>query len=463
MTTRTDALAPEHVEPSRDVPVLVVAFHPEPHLIGRRYALAAGEQLVLGRPSTLFGRRSLDQSSISREHARIETGQGTAHIRDLGSRNGTFVNTERVGARELYPGDVISIGPVLLLYRMGPPIAPRRASERLVGVSAGLGAVLDEIQRASQSEATVLIQGETGVGKELVAQELHDLSGRQGKLIAVNCGALTDGVVHSELFGHARGAFSGAVDKRDGLVAAAGGGTLLLDEIGDAGPALQASLLRLLEQREYRPVGSDRTLQVEAHFVAATHIPLGAAVAAGRFRRDLFARLDRWMLHVPPLRDRLEDVVPLALHFGRELLGRPVTVSRPLAQALLRYPWPNNVRELRAVIEQCAAECDAEGVLPLSDKAQQRLQPLDDTTDTDVGPAPGAASLPPPRPPPRKAAKGKRAQRPDEALLRAILFEEQGNVRAVAQRLGASRNAVYRWLRDAGLDPAQARGDPDGE
>ncbi|MBI4703387.1 MAG: sigma 54-interacting transcriptional regulator [Deltaproteobacteria bacterium] len=396
-------------------PLLTVAFHPDPVFIGRRHVLPEGEPIALGRLSSHFGRGALDHDVVSRQHVRITRSGERVSVQDLGSRNGTSINGVRIGEQVLEPGDVVGVGPVLLLHHLGPVLAPRLRPCALVGASGAHARLLAEIERAASHRGCVLIQGETGVGKELVATEIHGRSGLAGRLVAVNCGALADGVVHSELFGHVRGAFSGAGRERAGLVRAAGGGTLFLDEVGDGSPALQASLLRPIEQAEYRPVGSDELAHTDARFVAASHVPLEPAVESGRFRRDLYGRISRWVIDVPPLRQRPDDIIPLAQHFARQAAGRPVRLSRALALALLRHPWPGNARQLRAVIEQALADVSPSGELDAGGRMAERL--------LAAGPCG----------PPAFEAAG-------------------GSVKRLAAELGVSRQSVYRWIEQAGID-----------
>ena len=292
------------------------------------------------------------------------------------------------------------------------------------------------VESVAKHAVPVLIEGETGVGKELIAEEIHRLSAQPGQLVTVNCGAITDGIIQSELFGHTRGAFSGAGRERGGLVDAARGGTLFLDEIGDATPALQVSLLRLLEQRRYRPVGSDAEVSTDARFIAASHVDLAGAVTRGTFRQDLFGRLDRLVLRVPPLRERTEDAALLAMHFAREMSGRDVQIQRDLALALFRSDWPNNVRQLRAVIEQAVVEADGGDTLTLSETLRSRLAWQPDPSRTNP-----SSPTDTPRPP-----------RPTPAVLEDALRSHACNVRAVARVYGVSRNTVYRWIEEGSID-----------
>ncbi len=274
---------------------------------------------------------------------------------------------------------------------------------------------------------------------EAGARELHRQSGRSGDFVAINCGGVAEGVLQSELFGHARGAFSGAGAAREGLVAQASGGTLFLDEIGDAAPALHVAPLRLLQEREYRPVGADRPRKTDARFVAATLRPLEEQVTAGTFRPDLWTRLSRWIVRVPPLRERPEDIPELVAAFVERHAGRPLALAPGLLTALLRAPWPGNVRELDAVVERCVVASEGEPLELVAEVAGQLA--------VKASPAQEA--------PPRASTASK--ARPDrEALVEAARLA-RGNLREAAKRLGVARSTYYRWLEEAGLDPAEVR------
>jgi DNA-binding NtrC family response regulator len=229
--------------------------------------------------------------------------------------------------------------------------------EGLIGQSAAMQALFDRIRRVAPSEVSVLILGETGSGKELVAAAVHRLSRRRGgRFEAVNCGALTRELVRSELFGHERGAFTGAVERRTGLLREADGGTVFLDEVGELAPEAQAMLLRFLGEGEVRAVGASRAGHVDVRLIAATHRDLRAAVGDGRFREDLYYRLRRVVLMVPPLRARLDDVPLLVEHLRRQVNTRHglaiESVRDDTLARLAAYPWPGNVRELEAVLEE---------------------------------------------------------------------------------------------------------------
>ncbi|HEX6590777.1 MAG TPA: sigma-54 dependent transcriptional regulator [Moraxellaceae bacterium] len=214
--------------------------------------------------------------------------------------------------------------------------------------------LLDYIERLAPSEAPVLIIGETGTGKELVARHIHHLSGRKGPFLAVNCGAISEQLAESELFGHEAGSFTGAVGKREGWFEAANGGTLFLDEIGDLPLPMQVKLLRVLQEREVVRIGSRKSIPVDVRLVAATNVDLDHAVSAGHFRRDLLYRLNIAQARLPPLRERPGDVLPLVEHFLRSysqrMSIRTPSLTPAAAEALLGYAWPGNIRELENVV-----------------------------------------------------------------------------------------------------------------
>jgi two-component system response regulator HydG len=229
----------------------------------------------------------------------------------------------------------------------------------MVAESRAMQELLARAELVARSDAPVILLGETGTGKEVLARALHVSSSRAGRpFVAVNCGAIPAELVESELFGHARGAFSGAVSARRGLVAEAHGGTLFLDEVAELPLPIQVKLLRVLQDGVVRPVGADRGEAVDFRAFAATHCDLAEEVARGRFRADLYYRLKVFTIHLPPLRQRREDILPLALHFlSRQ--GRPLALGEDARAALLGYTWPGNIRELSNAIRYAAATAPA--------------------------------------------------------------------------------------------------------
>lgn len=429
-----------------------MVHHDDREALGRSLPLLPGVPVVVGRDSPVLGPGTLADRLLSRRHAEVDLRPDhVLLVRDLGSLNGTTVNGARVEQATVQLGDVVGVGRILLLFHEKWPAVSGGASlPGFVGQSSALAQTMSEIRQVAARPTTVLVVGETGAGKELVARALHQESGRKGEFVAVNCGAFGEGVLASELFGHARGAFSGANTRRAGLVAAAEGGTLLLDEIGDAPPKLQVSLLRLLQEGEYRPVGSDHTVRADVRFVAATHRPLQQDVVAGSFRRDLYARLARWLIRVPPLRERREDLPILFDHFASKH-GRVPPLSRDLATWLLRHDWPGNVRELAALAERLMVGVgDADKlVVPrwlddvLVSSAGGADSPADSTT------ADSAESV--------RTKPKKRREKPSRSELLAALDTHGGNMRALARTLGVGRTTLYRWFRDYGMDPGAAR------
>jgi transcriptional regulator with GAF, ATPase, and Fis domain len=257
------------------------------------------------------------------------------------------------------PSAVQPVGGFRSVAPSADPAAPRpRSMEAVIGDSQKMLNVYHVVDRVADTGCTVLIPGESGTGKELVARGLHEVSQRAGHpFVAVNCGAIPEALLESELFGHAKGAFTGAHATKLGRLAQANGGTLFLDEIGELSLALQVKLLRVLQAHEYSPVGDNRVVRTDVRVVAATNIDLDRAVAAGSFREDLYYRLNVIHLHVPALRDRPEDVPVLVEHFLKRTnarLGRNVDISRAAVQLLTDWTWPGNVRELENTIERAA-------------------------------------------------------------------------------------------------------------
>jgi two-component system response regulator HydG len=307
-------------------------------------------------------------------------------------------------------------------------------TREIVGQSAMLRRVLDVATQAAPSSATVLILGESGTGKELLARYLHGKSTRaQGTFVAVNCAAIPESILEAELFGHERGAFTGAVGRREGRFARARGGTLFLDEIGELSPAVQVKILRVLQEGEYEPIGGN-TVQSDARIIAATNRDLAAEVEAGRFREDLYYRLNVIALTAPPLRSRREDVPLLVDHFLGVYCkknGRPrLTVPREVLARLMDYAWPGNVRELENVVERAAVLCRGDVL---------RLEDLPDSVAQATAPAPDALSFP----------IGTPLDEVEMRMIRQTLKHTQGDKQLAAQLLRISARTIYRKLGEA--------------
>jgi transcriptional regulator with GAF, ATPase, and Fis domain len=309
--------------------------------------------------------------------------------------------------------------------------------EEPLGRSEAVRAVRAELGRVAGLSSTVLLTGETGVGKGVVARELHRRSGRSGPFVHVDCAALAPSLVESELFGHERGAFTGAVSDRTGRFELAAGGTLLLDEIGELGPPLQGKLLRVLQDREFERIGGVRTLRMRARVVAATSRDLRREVAAGRFRADLYFRLAVVCLELPPLRERPEDVPVLAEVFLEALSRRlglsPPQLSRELRVRLMRHSWPGNARELHNALER---------LLIRRPGRPATLSDLEEVMETDLW---------------RCAAPGPRSDLPSAERIATVLRRAGGNVSRAARELGLPRTTLRRRiLRQLGPEEGSA-------
>ena len=310
----------------------------------------------------------------------------------------------------------------------------RAARHALLGDSAAMVRVREHIALYAPHDSTVLITGDTGTGKELVARQLHAQSGRKGRLVAINCGALSESLLEAELFGHTDGAFTGARrGGRTGLVEAADGGTLFLDEIGELPLPLQTRLLRVLEEREVLRVGATEPTPVNLRVVAATLQALDHQVQAGAFRRDLYYRLATLQIALPPLRTRRQDIEPLARHFFQQLAGADLPLEDEALATLVGADWPGNVRELRNLVDRLRIHWHArEGRI-----SRATLLALAPELAHDPAPAPATGS-----------ADG---SRPGAAQLQPLLARHRNDREGMARALGVSRTTLWRWLRAAGL------------
>jgi DNA-binding NtrC family response regulator len=376
---------------------------------------------------------------MSSEHAELRRAGQLWQLIDLQSKNGSLVRGVRERVAPVGDGDLLQLGRTFFRFHAalaieGPTLLD--AADLPPGplglrtLSAAFAAKLAQAAAVAPARVPVLLRGASGTGKEVLARALHELSGRRGPFVAVNCGAIPAALVESTIFGHKRGAFSGADEDRPGLVRSADGGTLFLDEIGDLPLPAQAALLRVLQESEVLPVGGARPVPVDLRALAATHRDLDELVAEGGFRADLLARLDGVTLELPPLCERREDVALLIAQLVQKLAPeRPdVQLGPEAAQALLQHRWPLNVREL----EQALA-----GALALSGRGPIELSHL-----------PRALREPPPAAP----APAPEEQRQRDELV-ALLREHRGNLAAVGRALGKGRTQIVRWVERYGLDP----------
>jgi DNA-binding NtrC family response regulator len=317
--------------------------------------------------------------------------------------------------------------------------AQRGFSSDILTRSPALKQVMSTLEKVAPARTPVLIEGESGVGKELLAQHLHRLSPRAGKaFVDVNCAAVASTLLESELFGHERGAFTGAASEKPGLVEIADGGTLFLDEVGEMPPELQTKLLRVLDSGTFYRVGATRKRRADFRLVAATNRDLAAEVAAGRFRKDLFYRIHGVRVVVPPLRDRPEDVPPLVEHFSRAL-PHPRRFSAAALAALAAHDWPGNVRELRFAVERAGLLAEGESI-----EAHDLPPEILGSRRAAVTPANGPAEPAPLPARPREHA-------PDAARVRQALDQARWNRQKAAEILGVSPRTLFRWMQRLNL------------
>lgn len=421
-----------------------------------RHSLANVDRVLLGRGSRRVSTRSFEAGSrvltisipdacMSTRHACIER-RGTAFAAaDLGSRNGIRVNGALLSEQSpLNDEALIQVGHTILRFReaISVPVGEPEDADLADGDGDGACALSTvdpclarrarALARVARSKAAVLLLGETGTGKEVLARATHRLSGRKGPFVAVNCGAIPATLLEAQLFGHVRGAFSGACADAMGLLRSADGGTLFLDEAGDLPLPAQAALLRALQEQEVVPIGGIRSFKVDFRVVSATHQPLEQMVARGQFRGDVFARIAAFVFPLPALRQRREDIGQMIAAFARD---RNVRLTVEAARALVEYDWPLNIRELHQVLDVAVALA-GDGEIEPGDLPETVTQ--------------------------RRFAAGalkREAQCPESlrAQLLAALARHHGNVSEVARELRKERRQVQRWMTRFGIRAASFR------
>ena len=385
----------------------------------------------------------LTDPTVSRHHAVIEeTGEGYV-LRDLGSTNGTYLSGILIKEAHLEYGSIIALGNTRLQF---VPLEERveiLPSEEhyfgdVFGGSLEMRRIFSMLKKISPSDITVTIEGETGTGKELVARAIHSHSQRaKGPFMVIDCGSISKNLIESELFGHEKGAFTGATQTRRGAFEMADGGTIFIDEIGELGLEMQPKLLRVLEQREVRRVGGNEVFKVNVRVVAATNRDLASEVQKGRFREDLFYRISVVRIHLPPLREKGEDIPLLAQQFARELSeqyrsGGDVAVSAEALEILRHYYWPGNVRELKNVITRAMAMGNDEVlqlrdfIMPLSSEGRLRAPSLDSLI-------------------------GKTLEEIEKAAIMKTLKAHGGNKSVAARVLGIAYSTLYEKIKKYGL------------
>ena len=419
-----------------------------------------GKEHKLDEGTTMVGTHAdndlvLTDATVSRYHLEIRVRRDGIEVRDLDTTNGTKYDGARVGR-------LVLVGPARL--RLGKQteldVEPIDTSVELeawrgdrfgdvIGSSPPMQRLFALLAKAAPTDATILLQGETGTGKEAVAEAVHQASQRsRGPFIVVDCGSIPHELIASELFGHAKGSFTGAGADKQGLIEAANRGTLFLDEIGELALDLQPQLLRVLDRRQVRRVGETHAVDVDIRVVAATHRDLRAMVRAGQFREDLYYRLAVVATHVPPLRERKGDIPALAAWFA-EKMGRGGWAQSPaLLEQLLAHDWPGNVRELRNVVER-ALSLGTAALADLTDTGPRPVVTAEGTAPEPAerrGPSPDVLELP------FKEAKAALVESFERDYLTALLARHKGNISRAAAEAGIDRNYIHRLVKKYNLE-----------
>ncbi len=418
--------------PRSDRPWVAAVVHsPVAEAVGRE--IPVSDSVAFGRSTSANVDEVIEDSEMSRRHAVLRRVDGGLVIEDAGSTNGTFVDGARAASAVLEQNSIVRMGETVLVID--------RASARtfdpspFVGRSAQMIDAIEEMDRAASADVPVLFYGETGTGKELGAARIHAQSGRRGALVCVNCAAIPRELVESQLFGHRKGAFTGAREDAPGFFRAASEGTLFLDEVGEVSPFVQPKLLRVLSNGEFLPVGQSRPEISTARIVSATNVDLALAVEAGDFRQDLFARIAGVVITLAPLRERRRDVMAVLDLFLAEILPRrSVAFSASFAEKLLLHAWPMNVRELLTVAQRIAIR-DARDRRLGADDADKVLNTAALRSTSDEG----------------------SRREPSRDDLERALSRFAGNVTDVASHFAKNPKQIYRWLKKHGLRPESFR------
>ncbi len=438
-----------------ETPTWVTSFQGLPRTVNvRRCRLEVvagpdvGKIIELAKPTIMIGRTGADLNltdpKVSGLHAELRLQADGYRVRDLGSTNGTHVRGVRIVDGFIAPGATIQIGKSAIVFdpldeSVSVPLWHEARLHALIGGSAPMRHMFDMINRFAQSDATVLIQGETGAGKEGVADAIHQCSPRrEGPFVVLDCSAIPEQLFEDQIFGHEQGAFTGAGKATMGVFEAAHGGTLFLDEIGELPMDVQAKLLRAVETRKVRRLGSTKVVASDVRIIAATNRDLATEVNRGTFRSDLFYRLSVAKLSVPALRERREDIPMLVEHFLRQLTATignkdPRLPDDFIARAQ-RHAWPGNVRELRNAVER---SCLLPNHPQLGFEAPPKKEGAFGDVDIDV---------------PFKVAKQKLVDEFDRRYLESLLEAHDNNISAAARAAGIERMSIYKMIRRLGLD-----------
>jgi DNA-binding NtrC family response regulator len=417
----------------------------------------------------------LSDAKVSGLHCEIRLDERGYRLRDLDSTNGTFVQGLRINDVYIQPGAQIALGSTRLRFEPLGESVEVEISERdrvgsMLGRSVKMRELFARLEKLARSDTTVLITGETGVGKELVAESLHETGTRaQGPFVVVDCGSIPPNLIESELFGHERGSFTGATTSYAGAFERAHGGTIFLDEIGELPLPMQPKLLRVLERKEVRRVGGTKTIEVDIRVVAATNRDLGVEVNRGRFREDLYYRLAVARIHVPPLRERKDDI---ALLIDNILASTPggegAHITPDTIDLMMKHDWPGNVRELRNVIERAVllAESPATEGLRRAPMVPQPTRSETATPSHTLTPSDAHMAVPVDIQVPFKLAKQHVVSEFERRYISKLLEHHDGNISAAARAAGIDRMSIHKMLHRLGLaNPGRGPGfdEPGGD
>ncbi len=447
-----------------------------------------GSELEISKPRVTGGRSIisdlvLQDKAVSGTHFEVAARDDGYRLRDLNSRNGLFCGDLRVREVYLRPGTIFRIGHTQIQFQPMQDVVEIELSKKdrfdaIIGGSPAMREIFAQLEKVSPSDLTVMITGETGTGKEMVARAIHNKSSRAKKpFVVLDCGSIPRDLIESTLFGHEKGSFTGAIGQHVGCFEQANGGTIFLDEIGELDISLQPKLLRVLEQREIKRVGGDKTVKVDVRVLAATNRDLRQEVNAAHFREDLYFRLSVVAIELPPMRERREDVPGLANHFLREVASRrglTMSFSQDAMTAMISHAWPGNVREMRNVVERAAALSDGPvitradlvfgremGPSPIAQhdliqagaQAAQRAAAL--MAGVEPAPLPSGPAIFDPALLKRgygfKQAKQTVVDAFEAAYLQALLGRNDGNITRSAQEAGLTRYHLRELLKRHGL------------
>jgi transcriptional regulator with PAS, ATPase and Fis domain len=415
---------------------------------GKTFPLESGTILVGSHENNDI---VLTDDTVSRYHLEIQVRSSGLHIQDQSTTNGTFYGDARVGSLQIDKITRLRLGkhthveliPVEASVELGP--YGKDHFGKVVGTSPAMQELFALLARVAPTDATLLLEGETGTGKEVVSEAVHKHSQRaDGPFVVVDCGAIPPTLIGSELFGHIKGAFTGANVDKPGLIKAADGGTLFLDEIGELSLELQPQLLRVLEKREIRHVGDTRSQKVDIRVIAATHRNLLEMVKEGKFREDLYYRLAVVRAFLPPLRERGQDIALLANRFADEYTSS-YSLSPSLIEALGSHGWDGNVRELRNVVERALSLRDDAGAADPAEILGTSRRSTSSETPAPSASSPDVLGLP------FKEAKGQLVEAFERDYLEQLLAKHRGNISQAANEAGIDRNYIHRLVKKYGI------------